>query len=387
MKRRNIFLVTVVFIWILIISLPLFWVFKRDVKDHFLVRDDIRLKIMNSEPKDFVFTSSYEGFLPSMVQDDLKVVQKQELDGVIYSLTKNSYIVLTKNEEAIVKTPQSFARVSKPSIFFTEKEIVVYGIYKRKFVEISSQGIMTQLLENIDIPNANNRDRNSIYPLRNSTLAIEEGKAILYRNQEEIASSMLQPKETLTKWSYGNYLGFETNLGNHYMLFVEENNVPWIEAVPLFSDIQGEIASQKASFLVQGKTVYVPIKKVNGGKHYISLPDDLDTFIQYNFRYIEPYVTIMNEKQKEEGGVGVHTICIEERLGKANIYYDVDSYVWHVQWILGTYPNARVDIPIGGYDTDKQLSQAEIENLSTSVYSMEEYQKAIDKIRAVYEGL
>lgn len=392
MKRRNIFIVAIVLILICVISCPLALLLKRNVENNFLLRDDSRLKIMNSNvPKDFGYTSSYEGYLPKMVQNDLETVQKQKLDGVTYFLTEDSEITVTKNGEAIVQTPQSFCRVSKPSIFSTKEGIVVYGISRRKFVKISPQGIMTEVLENIDIPDTIKTYGNNIYPLRNSTLVVEEGKVALYRRQEEIASSMLQEKETLKQWSYGNYLGFETNLGNNYMLFLEENDSPWLEAVPLLDTIQGEILSQKATFLVQGRTVYVPIKQGNDGKHYISLPDDLDTFIQYNFQYIDSNIEIMNEKQREDGGVGVHTICIEERLGKGNIYYEFYQtgfyHVWYVQWLLGTYPNTRINIQIDGYDVTKQLPQQEVEKLTTTVYSIEEYQKAINQIRAAYEEL
>ncbi len=390
MKRRNIFIVTIVVVCICIFSHLLILVSKKEKENNFLVRDGVRLTLMNTDvPDNLQDMSSYEAHLPRLVQKDLKIIQERNLEGVKYSLTQDSELTITKNGETILNTPQSFCKVRESSIFSTKEGIVVYGISGRKFVKISPQGIMTEVLENIDIPSTIKTYGNNIYPLTNSSLIVEEGRVVLYRRQKEIASAMLQEKETWKQWSYGNYLGFETNLGNHYMLFVEENNTPWLEAVPLLSTIQGEVLSQKATFLVQGKTVYVPIKQANDGKHYISLPDDLDTFIQYNFQYIDYNIEIMNEKQKEDGGVGIHTICVEERLGEGKIYYDFDQtgfyHVWYVQWLLGTYPNARINLQIDGYDITKQLPQQEVEKLTTTVYTIEECQKAIEQIRAAYE--
>lgn len=395
MKRKELFsilIATIILTFIFVIFYPLVLLFKKNVENNFLLRDDSRLKMMNRDvPKDFGYTTSYDGYLPKMIQNDLETVKEQKLEGVTYFWGEDSKITITKNKEAIIQTPQSFCKVTMPSIFSTKEGIVVYGISGRKFVKISPQGIMTEVLENIDIPSTIKTYGKNIYPLTNSSLVVEEGRVVLYRRQKEIASAMLQEKETWKQWSYGNYLGFETNLGNHYMLFVEENNTPWLEVVPLLSTIQGEVLSQKATFLVQGKTVYVPIKQANDGKHYISLPDDLDTFIQYNFQYIDSNIEIMNEKQKEDGGVGIHTICVEERLGEGKIYYDFDQtgfyHVWYVQWLLGTYPNARINLQIDGYDITKQLPQQEVEKLTTTVYTIEECQKAIEQIRAAYEGV
>lgn len=175
------------------------------------------------------------------------------------------------------------------------------------------------------------------------------------------------------------YLGYIIT-DNHllYKIYAyERDGVPDLKFVYIASDVYlVEDSYGYSCEALSGNGVQLPILKTKTGQFFTVLPEDFDVYKLYGFApEINPY--------KPQTNYNISLVNLEDNFVNAEISYD-GSWKVHFNYCIGGYIfsfNRNLD----GYDRYYSLSEAEKEDLSVTVESLEELWEHIAKIRRAYE--
>ena len=206
---------------------------------------------LKEKPQNLTY-STYQPNLPDVVEKDIEELEKNNLYYVLYK-GKEIDVRVYKDGSACIAGNGNYHLLNKPSIYKNNGEIVIYGITNRRFVKETTFGYSIDVLDNIDIPESVTYFGNNIYPLKKSTILIEENQISIYQNGIKMAYEKVENVSQIKNWNTYNYLGFETKNGDNYMLFVsEEEGNYWIKAEKILAT-RGNIINKKIYTFRRGK--------------------------------------------------------------------------------------------------------------------------------------
>lgn len=347
---------------------------------------------LKEKPQNLTY-STYQPNLPDVVEKDIEELEKNNLYYVLYK-GKEIDVRVYKDGSACIVGNGNYHLLNKPSIYKNNGEIVIYGITNRRFVKETTFGYSIDVLDNIDIPESVTYFGNNIYPLKKSTILIEENQISIYQNGIKMAYEKVENVSQIKNWNTYNYLGFETKNGDNYMLFVsEEEGNYWIKAEKILAT-RGNIINKKIYLSEEERYIYFPISKDKNDNYYTVLPENMSYFEKYNYTYFHTDIKTDYIGGTTKENVILNEICLNNALKNVEFMYtpkesyDINNYsTWYAKFNFSTNPVTSILIEIDGYDIRKSLSRSKVGELEITVNTIEEYWNNVDKIRNAYNDL
>lgn len=240
-------------------------------------------------------------------------------------------------------------------------------------------GTTAMLDENSDVPS--NLEYLDCYQMHKAALVLEKGKLSLYRNKEVIAT---------TPWKDGELSYFlldrvDTRSGNVDYIFVSTNSEnPWIKVENPFKDLKGTVLDK---YLYNSSLdAFFPVFETDDGLYYSIKPHCNEDFNNY---LLQPNPT--GNKDLNEVDVSFRLICLNDSFTRiefippqSQLYFGAEEseYRWQAEVCFG--PGLLLHEYIKGYDPSVWLGAQDIEDLAKVVYTKEDYNANVEKIRETY---
>lgn len=131
-----------------------------------------------------------------------------------------------------------------------------------------------------------------------------------------------------------------------------------------------------------------PIVKKNG-ESYVVLPEDISSYVSYSLANKGEVVW-----EEEKMNLKRHLVNVSDlQFVSASIYYGYssgifESFGWlaNIEFKYNGTMYYYMDYPIYGYDRSYYLTDSEEEKLTRTVYSVDEFWKAVEEIRETYQN-
>lgn len=380
----------------------------KEVGRYFKILEFLDNDFPEEPAEEIMYDSNYAQELPESIKADIEYMRENGIYSVQYKLSsldtnnEEKYIISAFDVTIYGEILINGVNIEEPRIYknTNTNSICIYGLRKGnirnttveflKIVYNEDKIYPKEYIIDSDIhilPNELIETRFSIYNMGEAQLYLgkesseQEGKKLyLYKNKEKLAETEISEKlESYT--ILAPTMIVDENV--YYIFAGVEAQTPWIIAEPAFKDIKGEIVDR--IWLNDYKSRNFPILKGEDGLYYSVKPNNMQDFEKYS---------IANEKQelcknKEEVDISLQVICLNGMLERIKFIkpaenLSMENYYWMVEFHFGD--GLSITTWVDGIDNSvySYLTDEEVKELETTVYTMEEYWEQVDKIRKTY---
>ena len=344
---------------------------------------------------------AWESELPGFVERDLKWLDKQERGYIIY--TFGDFLIeiskMSDSEYELCISNETWG-LTDASIYEKDGKLYIYAVDTlcEDFVEyvVSETEVEENLLtfdyKHIPIGVCDVENNDVSWRLADYALLLKDNVFYFYQDGKIISENLFYDEIKEIYWSYSIVRTTNDILYGIYA-YLDGDGIPRITSKYIDDSMNWEYEWGCPDELIINSNKYNPITKLpiveKDGEYYTYVPENWMDYTQY---HIDNADIVCLSNLKDDTILSRKIVKLEDVFYSAefyqgeysgwyaNIYFDIDkSYESHI-YKFNEYR-------IRGYDTsyEDDLTEKDIEALTTATFSMDGYWECVKNIRATYE--